>query len=135
MAGTPEKSWRSGGCHCGAVRFEVNVTDAVVVISCNCSLCAKTGFIHLVVDEADFRVTQGEDNIGEYSFHTHTARHRSCRTCHVTTHHTMRSRPDGISVNLRCLDGDANLQLRFQEFDGASWDEDGDMPTTAANQA
>jgi hypothetical protein len=47
----------------------------------------------------------------------------------------MRSRPDGMSVNLRCLDGDANLQLRFQEFDGASWDEDGDMPTTAANQA
>ena len=135
MTTSPTKSWRSGGCHCGAVRFEANVTDQVVVISCNCSLCAKTGFIHLVVDDADFRVTQGEDHIDEYTFHTHTAKHRSCKTCHVTTHHTMRSRPDGMSVNLRCLDADANLQLRFEEFDGASWDADETMPTTAANQA
>lgn len=123
MSVSPEKSWRSGGCHCGAVRYEVNVPDQVVVLSCNCSVCAKSGFIHLIVDEDDFRLLEGADNLTEYTFGTHTAKHWFCKTCGIKAHYKPRSHPDGISVNLRCLDADANLQLRFQEFDGANWED------------
>ena len=123
MAVSPSKSWRSGGCHCGAVRYEVNLPDQVVALSCNCSVCAKSGFIHLIVEEADFRLTQGADNLAEYTFGTGVAKHWFCRTCGTKAHYRPRSHPHGISVNLRCLDSDANLTLRFAEFDGANWDE------------
>lgn len=97
--------------------------DQVVVLSCNCSVCAKSGFIHLIVDEDDFRLLEGADNLTEYTFGTHTAKHWFCKTCGIKAHYKPRSHPDGISVNLRCLDADANLQLRFQEFDGANWED------------
>ena len=45
-----------GGCHCKAVRFEAEVPEAVEVLDCNCSICAATGFRHLIVPHGDFRL-------------------------------------------------------------------------------
>ena len=33
-----------GGCHCGRVRFEIDV-EIGTIIDCNCSICAKKGFL------------------------------------------------------------------------------------------
>lgn len=114
---------RHGGCHCGAVRWQADLPDAVAALSCNCSICAMTGFIHVIVDKGDFRVTKGADNLTEYSFNTRAAKHLFCMTCGVKSFYHPRSHPDGISINLRCLDADAGLTVRIAEFDGANWED------------
>lgn len=50
----------SGGCHCGAVRIEVRVPlSNHSVLDCNCSMCSKKGFLHLIATPAQFRLVQG----------------------------------------------------------------------------
>ena len=114
---------RSGGCHCGAVRFEADLPDAVVALSCNCSICAMTGFIHVIVDKGDFRVTKGADHLTEYTFNTGTAKHLFCQTCGVKSFYHPRSHPDGISINLRCIDESSGITGRIEDFDGANWED------------
>ena len=111
-----------GGCHCGAVRYRVTVREAKAV-DCNCSICSKKGFIHIIVDEADFDLVRGHDNLTTYTFGTHTAKHHFCSTCGIHSFYRPRSHPDGIDVNLRCLD-DVDLDaFDVQPFDGKQWEE------------
>lgn len=127
MTNSPAKSWRHGECHCGEVAFKVNLPDNVVALSCNCSMCSKTGFIHLIVQNDDFKIERGAESLTNYQFGTKTAKHFFCKKCGVKPFYVPRSHPDGWSVNLRCLDADANLQLRFEEFDGANWEKNIDQ--------
>lgn len=116
------KRWRKGGCHCGAVRFEVETDDNIVVDACNCSICRKTGFLHLIVPASRFHMLSGDDQLTEYTFNTRTARHFFCKTCGVKSFYVPRSNPDGYSVNLRCLD-DADLpEADIRDFDGRNWE-------------
>ena len=93
-----------GGCHCGAVRIEVDAPAAIDAIECNCSICRMTGFLHLIVPAACFRLVRGDAFLTDYRFNTGTARHRFCRVCGVKPFYVPRSHPDGIDVNVRCLD-------------------------------
>lgn len=111
----------SGGCHCGAVRFEVDLPSRVRVNRCNCSICRLAGYAHLIVEPEQFRLLQGEDVLTEYRFHTRTARHLFCRVCGIKSFYVPRSHPEGISVNLNCVElGDA-VEVEFAEFDGRNW--------------
>ncbi len=116
-------SWRRGGCHCGAVRFEAELTEPVEAQACNCSICAKTGFIHVIVPESRFRLLAGEDKLTAYTFNTQTARHLFCQVCGIKSFYRPRSNPDGWSVNARCLD--APLELALSDFDGREWEKHG----------
>jgi hypothetical protein len=120
MSGEP--IWRAGGCHCGGVRFEAALPDAVEAQTCTCSICAKTGFIHVIVPESRFRITKGAERLTAYSFNTHTARHLFCATCGVKSFYRPRSNPDGWSVNARCLDDADDLTIEIGEFDGRNWE-------------
>ena len=111
-----------GGCHCGAVRFEVDAPATPDVFSCTCSVCAATGFLHLIVKADTFRITLGEDNLTDYRFNTGVARHLFCKTCGVKAFYVPRSHPDGWSVNARCVDGLSLKGIDFPEFDGANWE-------------
>ncbi|MGH8457172.1 MAG: GFA family protein, partial [Stenotrophobium sp.] len=93
----------TGGCHCGAVRFEVRAPAQVTVQRCNCSICAMTGFEHLIVPAADFKLLSGAEQLSTYSFNTGAAKHLFCRICGIKSFYVPRSNPDGYSVNLRCL--------------------------------
>ena len=115
-------TWRSGGCHCGAVRFEAALEDHIEAQSCNCSICAKTGFVHVIVPESRFRLLQGADSLETYSFNTGVARHHFCRTCGVKSFYRPRSNPDGWSVNARCLDDAETLDIHIEAFDGRNWE-------------
>ena len=95
-----------GGCHCGRVRFEVEATPRPQLQECTCSICRMTGFVHLIVPAARFRLLRGEDALSEYSFNTGTARHLFCKQCGVKSFYVPRSHPHGYSINARCLDGD-----------------------------
>jgi len=115
-------TWRAGGCHCGGVRFEVALGEVVEAQSCNCSMCAKTGFIHVIVPESRFRITKGAERLSEYSFNTRVAKHLFCSECGVKSFYRPRSNPDGWSVNARCLDTTEGLDLRIEAFDGQNWE-------------
>jgi hypothetical protein len=114
--------WREGGCHCGAVRFAVECPDAVEVEDCNCSICAKTGFLHLIAPKTRFRILRGGDQLTSYRFNTGVAEHLFCRTCGIKPWYIPRSNPDGVDVNVRCLDPGHGLTLTIVAFDGLDWE-------------
>jgi len=107
-----------GGCHCGAVRFECDAPARIAALDCNCSICAKTGFLHLIVPKTRFRLMSGADALTEYRFGTGVARHLFCRHCGIKCHYVPRSNPDGIDVNVRCLDADTIEAIDVTPFDG-----------------
>jgi hypothetical protein len=113
-----------GGCHCGAVRFEVEAPERLLVQDCNCSLCAMTGFLHLIVPKSKFRLVKGEENITTYTFNTGVAKHMFCRTCGIKSFYVPRSNPDGIDVNVRCLD-EPPREMTIEPFDGRDWERHG----------
>ena len=112
-----------GGCHCGAVRFEAEVPPAVEVLDCNCSICAKTGFRHLMIPHADFRLLAGEESLTSYRFGTGAANHLFCRNCGVKSFYQPRSHPEAWSVNLNALHDVSGLSVTATPFDGRNWEQ------------
>jgi hypothetical protein len=112
-----------GGCHCKAVRFEAEVPPAVGVLDCNCSICAMTGFLHLLVPHADFRLVSGGESLSRYRFGTGAAEHLFCSLCGVKSFYQPRSHADAWSVNLHALDDASVLEVAVTVFDGRNWEE------------
>ncbi len=106
-----------GGCHCGAVAFEVQAPGRLTVSDCNCSICRMSGYQHLIVPRARFRLLQGAESLTEYRFNTGTARHLFCRHCGIKSFYVPRSNPDGYSVNARCLDPATVEHVELEIFD------------------
>lgn len=111
-----------GGCHCGAVRFEAEVPAAVEVLDCNCSICAMTGFKHLILPHGDFTLLSGGDSLTSYRFGTGAAEHLFCATCGLKSFYQPRSHPEAWSVNLNALDDKSGLEIRARTFDGRNWE-------------
>ncbi len=112
----------SGGCHCGRVRFEVIAPKRLKVSECNCSICSKAGYLHLVVPADRFKLLSGNDTLRTYSFNTHTARHLFCSVCGIKSFYVPRSHPDGISVNARCIDSETIEELTVTSLNGREWE-------------
>jgi hypothetical protein len=111
-----------GGCHCGRVRFRVTA-DLSRVSECNCSICAKKGFLHLIVPPEQFELLSGQDELTTYQFNTRTAKHTFCRHCGIHSFYVPRSDPDKIDVNVRSLDGVDLSCIQVTQFDGRNWEE------------
>jgi hypothetical protein len=116
----------AGSCHCGAVRLEVEAPQEIEAYECNCSMCRRTGFLHLIVPASRFRLVSGADALTTYTFNTGTAKHLFCRVCGVRPFYVPRSNPDGFSVNVRCLDQAAIRSVSVLPFDGENWEANGD---------
>ena len=114
-----------GGCHCGAVAFEVEAPARLRVQDCNCSICAMTGFRHLIVPASRFHLLRGNADLAEYRFNTGTARHLFCRHCGIKSFYVPRSNPDGFSINVRCLDPATISEVVVEPFDGRHWEQSG----------
>jgi hypothetical protein len=114
--------WKRGGCHCGAVTFEVLAPDEIEPLECTCSICAMSGYLHLIVETERFHLLTGEDTLTTYSFNTGTAQHRFCSICGIKSFYVPRSKPDGYSVNVRCLEEGAVRVTRIGVFDGKHWE-------------
>ena len=119
----PDLVTHRGGCHCRRVRFEVDAPRMLHVQDCNCSLCRMSGFWHLIVPASRFRLVAGAEALTEYTFNTGVARHRFCRACGVKSFYIPRSNPDGVDVNLRCLDEGTVRSVQVEGFDGANWEQ------------
>jgi hypothetical protein len=112
----------SGGCHCGNVHFRVRFADPPELLDCNCSICAKTGFLHLIVDKADFTLERGIDALSDYRWGSGTAQHLFCSTCGIKSFYVPRSHPHGYSVNWRALDGVDDVAPLIRAYDGRHWE-------------
>lgn len=113
----------TGGCHCGDVRFEIQVPPRARVLSCNCSMCNKLGYLHLIVDRDKFKLLTPEENIQTYTFNTRIAQHYFCKRCGVKSFYVPRSHPDQYSVNVRCLDEGTFEPEEIIDFDGQNWEQ------------
>lgn len=112
----------SGGCHCGAVRFEIEAPARIEAHECNCSICSRSGYLHLIVPGERFRLLSGREALQSYRFGTGVAEHLFCRVCGIKSFYVPRSNPDGISVNVRCLDEGSVESLHVEPFDGRNWE-------------
>ena len=113
----------TGGCHCGRVRFEVVAPAVLEVTECNCSICSKSGYRHLIVRAEQFRLLSGRDVLTTYSFNTHTAKHRFCSVCGIKSFYVPRSHPDGFSVNARCIAPETIEDMVITQFNGREWEQ------------
>lgn len=110
-----------GGCHCGQIRFTVDM-DIKEVMSCNCSICSKKGHLLAFSPEANFRLTQGAAALSDYQFGSKTIHHLFCKNCGIGSF-GRGNMPDGapiVAVNVRCLDNVDIESFPVQKFDGKS---------------
>lgn len=112
----------TGSCHCGAVTFEVEAPESVELERCNCSICAKSGYLHMIVPGSRFRLLTGDDGMTSYRFNSGVAEHRFCRVCGIKPFYTPRSNPDGVAVNANCLDT-MPASMTITDFDGQNWEQ------------
>jgi hypothetical protein len=112
----------AGRCHCGAVRFTARAPAEVTVLDCDCTICARTGYLHLIVPRRDFCLEAGHSALTEYRFGTGRARHLFCRICGIKAFYAPRSHPDAVSVNLRCLDRAHLSAITIEPFHGQQWE-------------
>ena len=116
-----------GSCHCGAVQFAVEAPADLNVSECNCSICSRSAYLHLIVPRSRFHLLSGEDNLTTYTFDTHEAKHLFCKTCGIKSFYIPRSHPDGVSVNVRCLDDSTITSMQVEFFDGKNWEQNIDQ--------
>jgi hypothetical protein len=111
-----------GGCHCGRVRFEVIAPAILDVSDCNCSICTKSGYLHLTVPGSRFKLLQGAQALTSYQFNTRTAKHLFCAHCGIKSFYVPRSHPEGFSVNARCLDPGTVERMTVRQANGKDWE-------------
>ena len=113
----------TASCHCGAVELRATLTHGFDDIGrCTCSFCARRQAAAVTADAASVVVTKGADNLTLYTWGTGTAQHYFCKTCGIKPFYTPRSNPDGIDVNINCLDTEAK-SIQVKNFDGRNWEE------------
>jgi len=111
----------TGGCHCGRVKLEIRIPESITVHQCNCSICQKSGYLHLIVATNQFRLLGGEESLTEYRFHSGVARHLFCKYCGIKSFYVPRSHPDSFSVNLNCVELTDDINVTVEAFDGRNW--------------
>ncbi|CAL4075475.1 unnamed protein product [Meganyctiphanes norvegica] len=113
----------TGGCHCGAVRFEVQALPIINVIECNCSYCHKKQNLHFIVPAQHFKLIKGHQAISTYSFNTNKAKHDFCSSCGVQSFFIPRANIDGYGIVPHCLDEGTVRKMKIEKFDGKHWEE------------
>ena len=116
-----------GSCHCKAVTYEIEASATLDVTDCNCSICSKSGYLHLIVNKEKFKLLSGKDNLNTYTFDTGEAKHLFCKTCGIKSFYIPRSHPDSYSVNVRCLDEKTIKSIKTTPFDGKNWEKNIDL--------
>ncbi len=113
----------TGGCHCGNVRYEVELDLGSGIVACNCSICAKKGLLLAFAAAEGFKLLSGQDDLRDYRFNRRVIRHVFCGTC-GTEPFARGLTPDGskemVAINVRCLDGVDIAALTTLPFDGKS---------------
>ena len=110
-----------GSCHCGAVRYRVEIDLSQPVMQCNCSICSRTGTLLSFVPAEAFALEKGGDSLTDYQFNRKNIHHLFCRVCGVRSFARGKG-PSGpmVAINTRCLEEVDATALPLQRFDGKS---------------
>lgn len=111
---------KKGGCHCGKVRYEVELDLTAPVIECNCSICSGHGLLLSFAPDEHMNIAQGEENLTEYRFNKEKIAHSFCKTCGVEVF-GKGSNSEGVptyAVNMRTLDDIDVTTLNRMPYDG-----------------
>jgi hypothetical protein len=112
----------SGGCQCGKVRYQVQM-DLGEVVSCNCSRCARLGWLLAFVPSTEFKLLSGGSSLTTFEFNKHTIQHQFCSTCGIQSF-AMGTHPKTgakmTAINVRCLEGVDVDALKVKKIDGKS---------------
>lgn len=117
----PEITTYTGGCHCGAVHYQVAL-KLEGAITCNCSICQKTGTMLVFAPAARFELQRGDDALVDYQFGKKHIHHLFCGRCGVRSF-ARGAGPDGtpmVAVNVRCLDDVDLSAVTVRHHDGRS---------------
>jgi hypothetical protein len=117
-----EATMHSGGCHCGKVRYQVKLDLSKPVVSCNCSMCGRSGTLLTFVPATEFTLQSGEEVLTDYQFNKRHIHHLFCSVCGIKSF-ARGAGPDGkpmAAVNARCLDAVDLAQLKVSQHDGKS---------------
>ncbi len=111
-----------GGCHCGAVRYSVDIDPTATAIVCNCSMCGRSGSMLQFAPAASFHLAKGGDNLTSYKFNKHIIDHLFCKTCGIKSFARGKDGKgnDTVAINVRCLDGVNSFDVPTKQFDGAA---------------
>lgn len=107
------KQTYSGGCHCGAVRYEADIDLSKGTLKCNCSICSKARAWLVAVDGEDFRLLSGTDALSEYQFGAKRIHHLFCKHCGIKSF-GRGSGPDGkesVAVLVSSLENVPDAEL------------------------
>ncbi|TMJ04801.1 MAG: GFA family protein [Alphaproteobacteria bacterium] len=113
----------TGGCQCGAVRYEVSL-ELGEVIACNCSRCGRLGSLLAFAPAQQFKLISGEGALTEYQFNKHVIHHLFCSTCGIQSFARGKRPSDGadvVAVNARCLDGVEPEKLKVKHVNGRAF--------------
>lgn len=113
-----------GGCHCGDIRFHISLSQSIESTQlkyCNCSICEQTGYLHLIIAKSQFNMGSQWNKLSCYQFNQKIAKHYFCKRCGIKSFYQPRSHPDGISINVRCLDDFDQFKITYDKFDGKNW--------------
>ncbi len=108
-------------CHCGSVVLDFVAPATMSVTHCNCSICEKTGYVHVFIPQKNAAIT-GKENLSLYTFGTGTAQHYFCKICGIKPFYIPKSHPEDYSVNLRCIEGGTITPSETIKFDGQNWE-------------
>jgi hypothetical protein len=113
------KTTHTGGCHCGAVHFSVELDTTGQAIECNCSMCGRSGSLLMFVSPEDFKLERGEDQLTDYQFNKRVVHHLFCKTCGIKPFaRGVGPKGPSVAINLRCLDDVDVFQQPRQQYDG-----------------
>jgi hypothetical protein len=112
----------TGSCHCGAVRYTVEVDLSQPVIACNCSMCGRSGTLLTFVPVDKFKLEQGSESLTDYLFNKENIHHLFCKVCGIKSFARGSDRKGNElrAVNARCLAGVDPSKLTIKQVDGAS---------------
>ena len=103
-------------CHCGKVKLNIE-SDLNIIKQCNCSICKRKNSKMNLISKDSIKIIKGVDNLSSYKFNTMIAEHFFCKTCGIYTHHNRRSDPNGIGVNIGCIDEIDSFQYNVEVLD------------------
>ncbi len=113
-----------GGCHCKDVQYTLKLTkplDSFQVTSCNCSICDKTGYLHIFIDKAAMKLITPWKNLQKYQFNKKFAEHYFCKRCGIKSFYQPRSHPHQWSINARCVENYDFSSTAIRQFNGKKW--------------
>jgi len=108
------KQTYTGGCHCGAVRYEADMDLSQGTLKCNCSICRKTRAWLVGISADDFRLLKGQQALSDYQFGSKNIHHLCCKHCGVKSFGRAAAGPGGkpfVAVLLSTVDDISDADL------------------------